>query len=982
MRQATRRPWRPSLVGRSAERGELDRELARCVGGEFGSVLLIGESGVGKSRLAAEFVAEHADEVTVLRARAYHLGVTAAFGVWAEALDRELRTRTPEQVRRLCEGALEELAGLLRSVAALRTATPPHEPSRTRVLGGLAAVLSALAAERPVVVVVDDLHLADASSLEALHYLAHHCADAAVLVIGTARAVELADHPVAVEVLLRLEQDGLARRLPVRPLDQAALHDLAAEVLAGPPPATLVGWLAERSRGNPLDALGLLYALVEEGADLHHPALRRVPEALSDRVALRLRGLDPVAVEIVELLAVVGRRAELRGLVALSGRHPGELVDALAGLVRSRLVSEDEHGADLSYEITHPLVADAVYERIGAARRRVLHREAGRVLRSAGRLGEAAGHFVRSAGPDDGEAVTVLRDAVYAAEQAGAFEEALTVLAALVRLLPVGDPRWADVVDALSWDAQWVVDHRADSHAALGVQALRTMDDALAGLDDPGRRAPVKLRLASFLAWGNGELPEAERVCREAAALFEQAGDRRGALLAAHELAWVRGLSGDLAALEDGARAVAADAERVGDAMVRSRAVRTVGITALYRGRINEGEAAVAETIATAHATGDRYRLVMAMITQAMAAVLRGRVADGLATLDQMRAVEAELGVDNEVMVRWVAGDIAGVLARARRVAGIGPTPLSRRLGIGLGAVALAAAEVGELADARRYLGRLRALYTERGWMLHATMADWVEAMTSWREGRASEALPLLRRAVHVLLRGDWLIQAVAVLVDLAEIAGRAGAEERLAVDELRRVAERTGLGPYHALAALAAAWSALGGGDRAGAAPQAERAATALVGWPIYHARALYLVGCTTDDRERAVIALGESAALFERCGATLRRAEALDKLAALGSRGKRAAAAALGPSSLTGREREVAELAATGMSAREIGAALFIGERTVEGHLARAYARLGVRSKVELARRADEFGLCTPAGHSGTAARTATPDPASPRS
>ena len=104
-------------------------------------------------------------------------------------------------------------------------------------------------------------------------------------------------------------------------------------------------------------------------------------------------------------------------------------------------------------------------------------------------------------------------------------------------LLPDGDRRWLDVVDALYWEATWAVDHRADSHFALGVPALRRWTRALAGLDDPGRRAPVKLRLANFLAWGDGTLAEAQEVCRAAAALFERAGDRRGALLAAHELA-------------------------------------------------------------------------------------------------------------------------------------------------------------------------------------------------------------------------------------------------------------------------------------------------------------------------------------------------------------------------------------------------------------------------------------------------------------
>ena len=86
-----------------------------------------------------------------------------------------------------------------------------------------------------------------------------------------------------------------------------------------------------------------------------------------------------------------------------------------------------------------------------------------------------------------------------------------------MELLPAGDPRWADVVDALSWSAQWVLNHRADTHAILGIAALRAMDQALADAADPARRAAVKLRLASFLGWGAGELEEARRVGGEAA---------------------------------------------------------------------------------------------------------------------------------------------------------------------------------------------------------------------------------------------------------------------------------------------------------------------------------------------------------------------------------------------------------------------------------------------------------------------------------
>lgn len=228
--------------------------------------------------------------------------------------------------------------------------------------------------------------------------------------------------------------------------------------------------------------------------------------------------------------------------------------------------------------------------------------------------------------------------------------------------------------------------------------------------------------------------------------------------------------------------------------------------------------------------------------------------------------------------------------------------------------------EIGRFADARRYAAQLRGLYTD--WALHTTYADHIDAMVSWWEGRSGEALDLLRPAAALQIRGDFVVFAVTVLVDLAEITGRAGASDPGTVAELTRLADRIDIDGYRGMAALAGAWSSLGGGDRDAARAQADRAVALTQDWPFHRARALHLLDRTTDDRAtdrgRAIGALPEAATLFERCGATLRRAEALDDLAALGSRGRRAAAAALGPPSLTDREREVAVLAATGLPAR----------------------------------------------------------------
>jgi predicted ATPase len=143
-----------------------------------------------------------------------------------------------------------------------------------------------------------------------------------VLVVVTARVAELADEPVGTEVLLGLEQDGLATRLRLEPLPRAAIAELAAAAIAGEPPPALVDWLSDRARGNPLFALGLLRALLEEGGDLAAPSLQSLPEELTARVAGRVRSLEAPSVELLELLAVLGRRVELRSLVGLAGQPP------------------------------------------------------------------------------------------------------------------------------------------------------------------------------------------------------------------------------------------------------------------------------------------------------------------------------------------------------------------------------------------------------------------------------------------------------------------------------------------------------------------------------------------------------------------------------------------------------------------------------------------------------------------------------------
>lgn len=970
------------LVGRDAELAVALAEIERAAAGEFRCLLLLGEAGVGKTRLARELLT---GRVTGLSARAYPLGGASEFGLWSEALEGQLRGLPAAEVSALCAGFLDDLAVLVRAVAAARgqlgrlddSGAAGAEQPRSRLLAGLAALLDNLARRAPVVVLLDDVHLADPSSWEALAYLARNLAHAPVLVVATARRAELADQPFGVDVLASLEQEGCLRRLPLEPLPPPAVRQLAESVLPEVPPPALLDWLAERARGNPLYVLGLLRALLDEHADLAAPALRTLPEALTGQVARRIRALDAAAVDVLELLAVLGRRVELRGLVGPSERPTEVLAAALDTLSRHGLVTEQERGPDLSYEVAHPLIQEAVYLGIGAARRRLLHRRAGQALLAAGRLGAAAPHFAAAAQPGDPEAVEVLVKAVRRAEEREAYQEALEILASLVELLPAGDPRWREVVAALSWRAQWVVDHRADAHALLGVGPMRRIDAVLAGLPAPAERAVVKFRLASFLAWGAGELAEAAVECRRAGELFTEAGDRGSALLAEHELAWIGALAGDLGGLGDTAARIAAEAAATGDRTLLLRATRSLVLVEQNAGRFAAGDARVAETIALARATGDRYAEVVGGCCRAIGLTFEGRGAEAIACLppDGPDTEWADpVGLNARSMAHWCTGDFAAAVSTGLDSLTEAPGALSRRRGLPLFFTTLAAIENGRYEVARRLVARGRATYRDRDWFVYSHWMAHAEALLRWRTGPAEAAeaqVVVMRRTAERLREMGSAVSAALVLADLAQLADtelhRAGgvdtAAGAAAARGLAEIAAEVDRDFYRGMADTASALVALAEGDGAGAELAAGSAARRFAGLDCraHHAHALHVLGraLVPGEPDRAVAVLRQSAELFADCGAPWRQARALDELARLGGPGRRAGWAVRGAAALTRREREVARLAARGCSAREIAARLFIGERTVETHLGRVYAKLGVGSKPQLAARATEFEL-----------------------
>jgi class 3 adenylate cyclase/DNA-binding CsgD family transcriptional regulator len=967
-----RAPRGPRLVGRDRELAVIEAELARASEGEFRCVLLLGDPGVGKTRLASEILARHGEEAVALSARAHPLGGTTSFGLWAEAFEGHLRGLDPGAVSALCGGLLDDLAALLRSAAAVRGSPPQGEPPRSRLLEGLAVLLANLAEVSLVVVLLDDVHVADASSWDALHYLARNLAESRVLVLATARPAELSGQAGPTQVLLGLEQEELLTRLELRPLPTGAVSELAGAVLGEAAPEALVGWLNERSRGNPLFTIGLVRALLDEGADLAAPRLRRLPETLAEQVAARLGTLDEPARSTLDLLAVVGRRVGLGDVAALSGRPLDRLGLLLDGLVRARFLTEEERGREVTYEITHPLIQEAIYEDLGAARRHALHRLVARSLLAAGRMGEAAPHFTRSAQVGDPEAIEALCGAVRQAEERELYRDALTILGTLVELLPPGDQRWLEVLDALVLQADWVVDNRADVYAALGIPALRAIDAALAASPDAGRRAAVKFRLANFLIWGTGDLDAARQSFREAGELFDVAGDGTGRGLAHLYLDIVREFEGETGALVEAGRRLAEEAQAGGDPFLAMQAAgRAMGWGNLWRGRLEEAEANCRHGAEMARADGKQFFYSMSLSGVAFTNAFRGRIKEALPLLEEAKAVNPgwrdSLQFEYEIMVHWLAGDFPAAVSLTNESLAWNAAGVSSRRAPGVAFGALSAAEAGRMDEAGRHLATARAAFGDRDFFWWSDCCRWVEALLAWRQHKRPGSLDALRRASDRMVAMEALPWATFVLLDLAEVATEADradvAEE--AATRLEEVAGRIDCGHYRGLARLGAAWAGLASETPERAAQAAGEAVDLLAatGWRALQGRALDVLGRALRpvDRPRAREALERAAATFDACGGVWRRDRALETLRRLGEAGRRSAAV-LGSPSLTPREREVAELAARGQTAPEIARALFIGERTVESHLARIYAKLGVASKHDLLQRAAELGLADP--------------------
>ena len=957
------------LVGRTAELDAFDRALTGLEQGGSAAIEVIGEPGIGKTRLLAELAARaDAQGGLVLSGSASELERDLPFCVFVDALDEYIRGLESRRLEALEEDVRAELATVFPSLSAFagdREVALPHE--RYRSHRAVRELLELLATTQPLVLLLDDLHWADPASVELLSALIRRPPAAPVLVALAVRPRQLPG-PLSAALERAHRMDDI-QRFELRPLTEPEAQELLGETVA----SSLVNALFEESGGNPfyLEQLartpdrgpragGARSGAAVSLAGVEVPSM--VAAALTEELAL----LSPSARRVLEGAAVAGDPFEPELAAAAAEVPESTAVEALDELLALDLVRATD--VPRRFRFRHPIVRRAVYETTPAAWRLGAHERSAHALGLRGATAAAlATHVERSARRGDPAAVGVLRKA---GEQAAlrAPESAARWFKVALEVLPATAPA-TDRIELLLPRAAALaaIGEYPESYAALleslaivpkHEAALRTkLTASCAGLEHLlGRHDHARTRLLDAL----DELPEGDSP-ESVSFMIELAVDRyyascydamedwaRRALVAAKHLddmpraaaaAAVVALACAVECAKERADADCSEAAALVDGLSddelagRPDAISYLAYAELLLERFPQTGKHADRAIALARATGQGEQLPLLVSTRAIVWLLHGGLTEARAVLDD--AVEAARLSNSARGMAWVR--------------------LNRS------AIALAAGDLElALADAQESVDLTRGLD-------ESFVKAWAGVNLAAALLESGEPERALHELVHLsggeelsLIHGGWRVRALELLTRCRLSLGH--------TDDARQTAARAeswavtvGLPFASAIAQRAAAAVELDAGKAEHAAELAllsARGADA-AGAPIEAALSHMLAGRAlgqADKPDQALAELQRAAGEFDRCGALRYRDAAERGLRALGHhvhrRSRSATPSATGVGSLTGRELEVARLVADGMTNPAIAAALFLSPKTVETHLRNIFRKLDVSSRVQVAR------------------------------
>jgi DNA-binding CsgD family transcriptional regulator len=910
-------------VGRDAE---LEAAMRFFEDPDGRALLFGGEAGIGKTTLWSAAVDEaHARGWTVLAARVVEAETELAFatlGDLLEPVDAAVFASLPSPQRRALD------------VALLRVEPGERRLDLRAVGAATTGVLRELASGAPVVLAIDDVQWLDRSSARVLGFALRRLEGAAVCVVAAER--------IGVSrVGLDLEQalsDVRVTRVEVGPLSVAALHAVLKARLERSLGRRTLLRVDEATGGNPFFALEIARTLPD---DIAPGAPLPVPANLIELVEERMARLG-ANVRTHLLVAAALSAPTLDLIAAATGTTPAGTLAALEPAVAAGVIELDGRAV----RFAHPLYAAALYSSAPLSARRATHARLAAVLDG---LEERAGHLALAADGPDAATAASLDEAAERARRRGAPDVAAALAEEAVALTPPGDRSLAlrRTITAAEYrhHAGELERARAMLDEVLGeelepatrAEALRQLADVIAHqtsvrdaapvfeealelTDDPAVAAAIELQLA-FNANASADFVEAEAHATRALALAMPLGTEGGLAeaLAVAEIARFQLGRGVVEANLERALALE-DPDRL--VTVELRPSLIAGLIMMYVGNLERSIELLREVRARVLERGDDSSLPVPSGSLAWACCWRGEIEAGSAYAAE--ALECATRIGSESFIAW-----------------------------SLGYAAVAAAFAGDAEECSSRAEACLAAAGRSGFGIAPLWAGWAIALTALAQGDADAAdaalapfvPPFEANGVGEPIIGFFLPDAIEAMIR----TGQLDRAERL-LASFESAARRLDRGWALAAAGRCRALLESARGELAPAS-EAARAAIELgesLELRIDFARTLLLAGQIERRRRRKQAAaelIGRACAIFEASGARLWAAQARYELDR--STPNRA------DGGLTDAERRVAELAASGLTNREVAAQLFLSTKTVEANLQRAYRKLGIRSRAELGAR-----------------------------
>jgi DNA-binding CsgD family transcriptional regulator len=993
----------PVFVGRTIELGRLSAALERAEAGLPTSHLIAGEAGIGKTRLVEEFSARARDRgALALVGGCLQLGDSGLpYAPFVAALRPLTRSLPPDRLDAVIGPGRAELAHLLPDLGPTTGPRPTGHSddgptasaAQARLFEIVLGVLRRLAEERPVVLVLEDIHWADSSTRDLLRFLVRNARDERVMILGSYRSDELHRRHPLLPLLAELERTN---RVDVLELGVFGPDELAAQVSAiigRDAEPQLVEAVLSRSGGNPFFAEELL-ATGEAGLAL--------PRSLRDTLEDRVRGLGADAQRVIRVASVSGAQVDHRILVDVLDFPEPRLTDALREVIEHHLLVATSPDEVPGYAFRHALVQEVMYEELLPSERTHLHAAFAQAMEAHAE--RAPGDATRFAAPiahhwlmahDLERALPAALAAARAASSGLAFAEAQAFLERALELWPKVPERAIPAgIDRIT-----ILEEAAEAAAQAG-DARRSIDlvrAALGELDpvaEPMRSGVLHRRLAWYLN-ESGDWQAGVAAFDRALALIpiDPPTPERARLLAdvAHSL-MVRSRFGDSLALGEAALAIS---RAVGARIAEARALNVIGLDLSCRSDFERGIPVLREGHDLAVEIGDPQAIFLTAVGLGWALDESARHAESLelaqVTHDRIRHLGAEARFGGQLaskearalfdLGRWPeASAIIDATLEAGTTRYAIRWLLSNRLRLRAARGELEEAE-GDLAMyealGERVIGPDPDLIAVRRAELALVAGEPLAARHLVRDTIARMAEPELDSDARMLLLIG--LRAEAAEAEAARAVGASGRvasavavadelHERLAahVAQVVEIAPR----PSRVVTADADLGNALLLRTRGVHEPEVWESAVAgrrALGRPLELASALADAAVThlaLRRRDDGAAGLAEAHAIATELGAAPLRAriESLARRARIGLEGVDTVDETADSLGLTRREREVLALVADGRSNRQIGEQLYMAESTAGVHVSNILAKLGATRRSEAAAIAHRMGLLAP--------------------